>query len=129
MINRVIVVGRTTKDIELRTTSSGKSIVSFSIAVNSNYKKSDGTNDSYFFNCVAFSGLAETISRYVHKGDLVGISGRLQTRSYTDSNGNNRTVTEIIIDEIDFLQSKKQKPEEAEYYEEIDPFDDLPFDL
>ena len=83
-MNKVIIIGRNTKDIELRQTTSGTSAIEFSIAVNRAFKNAKGESEVDFFNCVAFSKLAETISRYVKKGDQVGIEGRLQTRSYTN---------------------------------------------
>lgn len=130
-MNKVIETGRATRDVELKTTNSGTSIVSFSIAVKRNFKNAEGNYDSDFFDCVAFGKLAETISRYVHKGDMVGVSGRLQTRSFTDKEGNNRKFTEIIVEDIEFLQQKKQEPaheEPMEEFEEVDdPFADLPF--
>ena len=132
-MNKVFLIGRTTKDIELRTTSSGKSVISFSIAVNRTYKNEKGEYDSDFFNCIAYNKLAETVSRYVNKGDLLAIEGRLQTRNYTDNNGTKHYVTEILVDSVDFLQPKKKEEKtgapykEKVEFEEIDPFADLPF--
>jgi single-strand DNA-binding protein len=129
-MNKVLLIGRTTKDIELRTTNSGKSVISFSIAVNRTFKNENGEYDSDFFNCIAFNKLAETVSRYVGKGDLLAVEGRLQTRNYTDTNGSKHYVTEILVDSVDFLQPKK-KEETAPYkekveFEEADPFADFP---
>lgn len=134
-MNRVIEIGRAVKDIELKRTTSGTSVVSFSIAVKRNFKNAEGNYDSDFFDCIAFNKLAETISTYIHKGDLFGVVGRLQARSYTDKEGNNRKVTEIVVEEIEFLTPKKEEP--AKTYstfntedlkmEEFDPFEELPF--
>lgn len=142
-MNKVILIGRTTKDIELKHTQSGKEVVSFTVAVNRPFKNANGEYDSDFINCVAFGKLAEIISRNVYKGDRIGIDGRLQSRTYTDGNGNNRYVTEMIVENIEFLQPKKQEPINnepvneypqepvneypVEEFEEIDPFGDLPF--
>lgn len=138
-MNKVIEIGRVTKDIELKTTPTGTSVVTFSIAVKRKFKNKDGNYDSDFFDCVAFNGLAETISRYVRKGDLIGVGGELRSRTYTDSNGNNRKVIEINVDDIEFLQSKKEDTvkevpavdgysSSKETWEAVDPFaDDLPF--
>lgn len=132
-MNKVIEIGRNVKDIELRQTSSGTSAVEFSIAVKRAFKNANGEYDSDFFNCVAFGKSAETISRYVKKGDMIGIEGRLQTRSYTNKEGRKINVTEIIVENFEFLQSKKQEePKQTEaVFEEIDPFNnnDLPFAL
>ena len=129
-MNKVIEIGRTTQDIELKATTSGKSVIAFSIAVNRNFKNVNGEYESDFFNCVAYSKLAETISKYVHKGDLIMVEGRLQTRNYIDKNGKKQYVTEIIAENVEFLQPKK-KEENAPYkeevkFEEVDPFADFP---
>ena len=129
-MNRIIIIGRNTKDIELRQTTSGSSAVEFSIAVNRAFKNANGEYESDFFNCVAFSKLAETISKYVKKGDQIAIEGRLQTRSYTNKEGRKINVTEIIVENIEFLQTKKDEAPAEPKWEEIDPFkenNDLPF--
>ena len=125
-MNRVIMIGRTTKDIESKVTPSGTSVAEFSIAVKRPFK-SNGEQESDFFNCVAYSKLAETISRYVKKGDQVGIEGRLQTRNYTNKEGKKVYVTEIIVENVEFLQNKKQDEQTAPHFEEIDTDSDLPF--
>ena len=122
-MNKVILIGRTTKDIELKQTTSGTSVAEFSIAVKRAFK-TNGENESDFFNCVAYSKLAETISKYVKKGDQVGVDGRLQTRNYTNKEGRKVYVTEIIVENVEFLQTKKQ---DEPKFEELDPEDDIPF--
>ena len=126
-MNKVIMTGRNTKDLELKQLTSGTSVIEFSIAVKRPFKN----DESDFINCVAFSKTAETISRYVKKGDLIGIEGRLQTRSYTNKEGRTINVTEIIVENVEFLQPKKQEePKQAEQWEELDPFsNDLPFNV
>lgn len=126
-MNRVVMIGRTTKDIELKTTPSGASVAEFSIAVKRAYKNANGENESDFFNCIAFSKLAETISRYVKKGDQVGIEGRLQTSNYTNKEGKKVYVTNIIVENVEFLQNKKQDEQTAPHFEEINFDDGLPF--
>ena len=123
-MNKVIIIGRNTKDIELKQTTQGTSVIEFSIAVKRAFKNASGENESDFFNCIAFSRLAETISRYVKKGDQVGIEGRLQTRNYTNKEGRKVYVTEIIAENVEFLQTKKQ---DEPKFEELDPEDDIPF--
>lgn len=137
-MNKVIIIGRTTKDIELKQTSSGTAVAEFSVAVKRTFKNASGENESDFFNCIAFSKLAETISQYVKKGDQVGVEGRLQTRNYTNREGRKVYVTEIIVENVEFLSTKKQETVEAPSFEATDPFananfeevgndDDLPF--
>lgn len=131
-MNKVIEIGRVTKDLELKQTTSGISVIEFSIAVKRAFKNANGEYESDFFNCVAYNKSAETISRYVKKGDQIGIEGRLQTRNYTNSEGRKIYVTEIIVESFEFLQSKKQEeqPTEQPKFEELDPFsNDLPFSL
>ena len=124
-MNKVILIGRTTKQIELRTTTTGTSVANFSLAVTRNFKNAMGEYESDFFNCIAFGKLAETISKYVNKGDKLGVEGRLQARSYQNSEGKNVYVTEVIIENIEFLQAKRK--EELEEIKEAnnDPFADF----
>ena len=126
-MNKVVLIGRNTKDIELKTTPTGTSVSSFSIAVNRPFKNANGEKESDFINCVAFSKLAETISKYVNKGDLIGVEGRIQTRNYTDKDGNNRYATEIMVENVEFLQQKKQETPTKQNEKEVDPFGDLEF--
>ena len=131
MINKIILIGRNTKDIELRQTTSGTSAIEFSIAVRRAFKNANGENESDFFNCIAFGKSAETISKYVKKGDQLAIEGRLQTRAYTNRDGKKITVTEIIVENFEFLQTKKQEEPKPIEFEDADPFKntDLPFDI
>ena len=136
-MNRVVMIGRTTANVELKQTTSGTSVAEFSIAVNRTFKNANGERESDFFNCIAFSKLAETISRYVKKGDQIGIEGRLQTRNYTNREGKKVYVTEIIVENVEFLQTKKQEeqnptiaeadPFKNANFEELDSEDGLPF--
>lgn len=124
-MNKVIMIGRTTRDIEFKTTQSGTSVVEFSVAVKRTFKNAiSGEYESDFFNCVAYNKTAETISRYVKKGDMIAIDGKLQTRNYTDREGKKVYVTEIIAENVEFLQGKKQ---EEPKFVEIKPEDDIPF--
>ena len=128
-MNKAVLVGRNTKDVELKTTASGKAVVTFTLAVNRDFKNADGNYDTDFINCVAYGQQAETISRYVRKGDRFGVCGRIATRNY-EKNGNTVYVTEIIVDSFDFLESKKDKPaieEHADDFDVIADDDELPF--
>ncbi|AWW06112.1 MAG: single-strand binding protein family [Caudoviricetes sp.] len=105
-MNKVFLIGNLTRDPELTETSSGTAICRFSIAVSRNYKNSDGEYDTDFFNCQAWRGIAESIARYVRKGNKVAVTGILQNRSYEDSKGDKKTVTEIQVQDIEFLTPK-----------------------
>ena len=106
-MNKIILVGNVCNEIEIRYTSNNTPVASFTIAVNRNHTKEDGTKDTDFINIVAWNKKAELIHQYLKKGDRVGIVGRLQVRKYQNERGENRYVTEIIADEVEFLNSKK----------------------
>lgn len=103
MINRVVLVGRLTRDPELRTTTTGKSVCDFSIAVNKRVKPTDGSSDADFFRVNCWERTAEYVSNYLHKGRLVAVDGRLQTRKYTANDGTNREVVEIVAENVQGL--------------------------
>lgn len=129
-MNRAIIVGRLTKDVELKTTQSGVSVCSFTVAVNRRFKNADGNYEADFINCVAWRGQAEFLSKYFEKGSMVGIVGSIQTRSY-DSDGHKVWVTEVVADEISFVGGKKEEttPSYAEMpgFSPVPDDDDLPF--
>ena len=125
-MNKVVMIGRNTKDVELKQTTAGTSVAEFSIAVKRTFK-TNGEYESDFFNCIAFGKVAETISRYVKKGDMIGIEGRLQTRNYTNKEGRKVYVTEIVVENVEFLQSKKQE-EQKPTFADTDPFKDAKFE-
>lgn len=106
-LNKVILGGRFTADPELKTTPSGVSVCQFGLAVNRKYSK-EGEQNTDFINCVAWRATAEFISRYFHKGSSLCIVGNIQTRSYTDKDGIKRNVTEVIVDEAMFVDSKQE---------------------
>lgn len=106
MINRAVICGRLVRDPELRRTQNGTPVASFTLAVNRTFKNADGQQEADFLNCVAWNKTAEIVDQYCSKGNLVGVEGRLQSRSYHDNQGNNRTVVEIIADQVQFMQSK-----------------------
>lgn len=107
MINRVILVGRITKDPELRKTQSGLSNVSFILAVNRNIKK-EGQQEADFVNCVAWRQTADFMANYVKKGSLIGVEGRIQTRNYKDKAGKRVYVTEVVCDSVQSLESRRE---------------------
>lgn len=139
MFNLVVLTGRLTADPELKTTPSGVSVTSFSIAVNRNYKQGEEQKTD-FINIVAWRSTAEFICRYFKKGTLIGIEGSIQTRKYQDNNGNNRYVFEVVANNVQFVESKREQNNNqpdplvglAETlnnvdFTEVDPDDDLPF--
>lgn len=124
-MNKVIEIGRSVSNVELKQTSSGTSAVEFSIAVKRTFKNANGQYESDFFNCIAFNKTAELIGKYVKKGDMIAIEGKLQTRNYTNREGKKVYVTEIVVEQVEFLQSKKQ--DDVPTFEELSPDDDVPF--
>lgn len=106
-MNSVNLVGRLTRDPEMRTTGTGKSVCDFSIAVNKRMKPADGSPDADFFRCIAWERSADYVSTYLGKGRLVSVSGRLQCRKYTASDGGNREVVEIVVENVQGLDRAK----------------------
>ena len=106
MFNLVVLTGRLTADPELKTTNTGIAVTSFSIAVNRRYRAGEETQTD-FINIVAWRQTAEFITKYFKKGNMIGIEGSIQTRKYTDKNGNNRTVFEVVASNAQFVESKK----------------------
>lgn len=107
MLNRVVLVGRLTKDIDLRYTSSNVAVAQFTIAVNRAFSNQNGERETDFVNCVAWRNQAENMSKYVKKGALIGVDGRIQTRHYDDKDGKRVYVTEVVAESVQFLESKK----------------------
>ncbi len=105
-MNKAILVGRLTRDPELKTTANGTSVCTFSIAVNRRFKNSEGGYDADFINCVAWRQQAEFLSKYFAKGRMVGVVGSIQTRNYDNKDGQRVYVTEVSADEIHFVDSK-----------------------
>ena len=106
MFNLAILTGRLTADPELKTTQNGISVCSFSIAVDRAYKKGE-EKQTDFLNIVCWRTTAEFVSKWFTKGNLIGIEGSIQTRKYTDKDGNNRTAFEIVANNVHFIESKK----------------------
>lgn len=145
MINTVALMGRLTADPELKHTPNGVAVVSFCIAVNRRFKDQQAD----FINCVAWRQTAEFICKYFGKGQMIALEGSIQTRNYTDQDGNKRNATEVLVENASFCESKKNEnnsrpsPSTAapaaavspsgyssgssEDFEEITPDDDLPF--
>ncbi|MDH6364319.1 single-strand DNA-binding protein [Enterococcus sp. PF1-24] len=106
MINNVVLVGRLTKDPDLRYTSSGIAVATFTLAVNRSYTSQDGNREADFINCVIWRKSAETLANFGRKGSLIGVTGRIQTRSYDNQQGQKVYVTEVVADNFQMLESK-----------------------
>lgn len=107
MINNVTLVGRLTKDPDLKYTGNGTAVATFTLAVNRNFTNQSGEREADFINCVIWRKPAETLANYAKKGVLIGVTGRIQTRSYDNQQGQKVYVTEVIADNFQLLESKK----------------------
>lgn len=139
-MNRVILVGRITKDPEVKTTQSNIPVVTFTLAVNRQFSDQSGERQADFIQCVVWRKQAENLARFVKKGALLGVEGRIQTRQYEAENGT-RYITEVVCDSIQFLESKGESEtpyqktddntaENDEFYEtskQLAAEEDLPF--
>ena len=129
MLNKVILIGRFTRDPELRSTPQGTSTCSFSLAVDRNYQSAGCERHTDFINCVAWRQTAEFISKYFQKGNLICVEGSIQTRSWKDNDGNNRYATDVVVDRTYFVESKKSA-QSTSYSSGMDAapvFNDSPF--
>lgn len=115
MINRVVLVGRLTRDPELRKTVNGASVAAFTIAVDNRTKGPNGERTTSFIPCTAWNQQAENACKYTHKGSLVGVEGRLNQRSYDAKDGRKVSVVEVICDSVQFLESKNSNNASREY--------------
>jgi single-strand DNA-binding protein len=106
LINNVVLVGRLTKDPDLRYTSNGTGVASFTLAVNRNFTNQSGEREADFINCVIWRKPAETLANYARKGTLLGVTGRIQTRSYDNQQGQRVYVTEVVADNFQLLESR-----------------------
>lgn len=112
MLNHVTIMGRLTRDPELRHTQSGTAVTSFTLAVDRDFKdKNSGETATDWISCTAWKGTAEFVTRYFQKGRMAVVDGRLQTRSYQDRDGNKRTAVEVVSDHVYFGDSKKKESE------------------
>lgn len=106
MLNRVVLVGRLTKDPDLRYTPSGVATASFTLAVNRTFTNQQGEREADFINCVVWRKAAENVANYLRKGSLAGVDGRIQTRSYEGQDGKRVYVTEVIAESVQFLDTR-----------------------
>ena len=124
MLNNISLIGRLTADPELRTTPTGSSVISFCLAVQRDYVKQGEERQADFIDCVAWNQTAEIISRFMHKGSSLAVTGRLQTRVYEDREGNKRKVSEVNVQNVSFIDKKSEPMDEPIASDD----DDLPFD-
>lgn len=135
MLNSVALVGRLTADPELRTTASGKSVTTFTLAVNRNYVAKGKERECDFIDCVAWAGTAEFVTRFFKRGSTLGIGGALRTRTFEDKQGNKRKAVEVEVREACFVTGKEDgsRPQQyepkpaADEYTPISDDEDLPF--
>ncbi|HHC9455624.1 TPA: single-stranded DNA-binding protein [Staphylococcus aureus] len=142
MLNRTVLVGRLTKDPELRSTPNGVNVGTFTLAVNRTFTNAQGEREADFINVVVFKKQAENVKNYLSKGSLAGVDGRLQTRSYDNKDGQRVFVTEVVADSVQFLEPKNNNQQPNNNYHQQrqtqtgnNPFDnttaiiddDLPF--
>ena len=117
MLNHITIMGRLTRDPELRRTGSGLAVANFTVAVDRDFpNKETGEKETDFINCVAWRHNGEFVSKYFTKGSMIVVSGRLQMRKWVDDNGNNRTTAEIVTDNVYFGESKRDKDVNSSTY-------------
>lgn len=117
MLNQINIMGRLTKDPELRRTGSGTAVASFTIACDRDFSnKESGEKETDFIDCVAWRSTAEFVDKYFSKGRMIVVSGRLQKRNYTDKDGNKRYATEVVADSVYFGDSKKEDAQSTPQY-------------
>lgn len=132
MLNRIIVMGRMTRDPELRRTNSGTAVASFTVAVDRDFKSQSGEKETDFIEVVAWRNTAEFVSKYFSKGRMAVVEGRLQIRDWTDKDGNKRRTAEIVADSVYFGDSKRDGGDAAQSapqggFSEVEDDGDLPF--
>ncbi|CAI2610784.1 single-stranded DNA-binding protein [Apilactobacillus kunkeei] len=138
MINRTTLIGRLTKDAELRYSQSGNAVANFTLAVNRAFTNQQGEREADFINCVIWRKSAENFANFTHKGSLVGIDGRIQTRNYENQQGQRVYVTEVVVENFALLEPRQDNHVQQSQQNNMSPFgnqsdqvnitdDDLPF--
>lgn len=137
-MNSTSLAGRLTKDVDLRYTQAGKAVANFNLAVNRPFKNQNGDNEADFINCSIFGKPAENLAQYQGKGSLIGVEGRIQTRSFDNQEGKRIFVTEVMANQVTFLETKKKQSNDQSNNqsskqslenagEPVDLSDELPF--
>ncbi|MCT2909283.1 single-stranded DNA-binding protein [Schleiferilactobacillus harbinensis] len=136
MINHATLVGRLTRDVDLKYTNNGTAVASFTVAVDRNFKNAQGERETDFINCVMWRKAAESFAKYTQKGSLVGVEGQIQTSTYDNKQGQKVYVTKLVVDQFSFLDPKKTDvpaQPNSKPVNQVDPAstvvndDDLPF--
>ena len=135
MLNRVVLIGRLTKDPELRYSPSGVAVTNFTLAIDRKFKNAHGEKETDFIPCVAFKQLAEICANYLAKGKMASVDGRMQIRTYNDKDGQKRWITEVIAEDVHFLSPKDgggnisgtQNSAANRFGHEVNLDDDIPF--
>lgn len=127
MLNQITIMGRMTKDPELRRTQSGTGVASFTLACERDFADKSGEKETDFIDCVAWHKTAEFVNSYFGKGRMAVVSGRLQIRSWTDKDGNKRRTPEIVVEDIYFADSKKDNASQNNFATITDEDESLPF--
>ena len=123
-MNKAMLVGRLTRDPELRHTTTGRAVCQITVAINRPFTSQDGQREADFINVVVWDKSAENVAKYVHKGSQVSVEGRIQTRSYDNTEGKKVYVTEVIAQSVQFLDSKSSTPSQ-DYVPNTNPFDNV----
>ncbi len=121
MLNKIILIGRLTRDVELRHTQQGIAVANFTLAVNRKYNR----DETDFINIVVWRAHAENCAKYIGKGSLVAVEGRLEIRKYQDKEGNNRYATEVVADDVRFLSTKSERSPQDNKSQAQDDWSDL----
>lgn len=123
MLNRVVLVGRMTRDPEIRRTNTGSAVTSFTLALNRNYNSADGIQADYI-PCVVWNKVAENVEKYCAKGSLVGVEGRLRSRNYDNAQGQKVYVVEVVCDSVQFLETRATRERAQQPQVQTDSFYD-----
>lgn len=127
-MNKVYLIGRMTKDAEIRTTQNQTMVATFTLAVDRRFKDKDGQRQADFISCVAWRQTADFLSRYATKGSKIAVCGEIQTRNY-DKDGKKIYVTEVVVDEVEFAEAKAESKNEPKQKVKEPPVEEAPFDL
>lgn len=129
-MNKVQLIGRMSKDPEVKLTSNGTQFCNFTVCVDRKFKDANGQRQTDFINCVAWKQTAVFIQKYFHKGDRIGLCGSIQTRSFDDQNGQKHFATEVIIEDAEFVESNGSRQQEEKPAEVVEtPQGELPFEI
>lgn len=127
MLNRIVIIGRLTRDPEMRQTPSGTAVCTFTLAVDRSFKSANGERETDFIPVVAWRQLGETCGRYLAKGKLAAVDGRLQIRTYQAQDGSKRTAAEVVADNVRFLSPKSEPSVNDSEVDLAPPLDEIPW--